>query len=392
MATDFPVDSVCSRCLGRSYAKVGSGFSNIVRGRIVEFVFHILGLDLPDIVEEGSCKICSGSLSDLDRYTLAIAGRVSGYEFSNFLVGSTFDREVLSVEGSFQEVMGGLGESIKKEFNRECGKSLSETLKKEVEFLNPDLTIIVDLRYDSIALQTSSVYISGTYRKTRRDLPQTRWIHGDHPGDSVEEIVGIPLQEMTASENFFLHGAGREDVDVRMLGNGRQFVIEAYHPVKRAVDLDRFRETVNGSGRGVEISNLSFCDVSLIRKIKADTNDKTYRARVEFDSSPGEEKVRSAIEIMAGKIIYQRTPLRVASRRSDLIRERRIISIELEDFHGNLATLIVTAQSGTYIKEMLNGDNGRTEPSLSSLCEMPVRVLELDVIMIHRGENTDKNV
>ncbi len=383
---------VCARCLGRAFAKVGTGFSNTVRGNIVIFLYGILERPLPRIVEEINCDLCNGMISDISRYVQGIQSKLSGYEFGNFLVGSTFDEKTLEDENAFQEHFGNIGESIRKEFNRECGKELSIALGKEAEFGKPEITINVDFRYDSIRIQSSSLCISGFYRKFRRDLPQTRWIHMDRPGDSIEEIIGEPLREMTGSENFFLHGAGREDVDVRMLGNGRRFVIEAYRPMKRKIDLAGFTETVNSAGKGVEIFDTSFCNCSLIQEIKAEENFKSYEARVEFESHVSRETVLSAIMELSGKVIYQRTPLRVSSRRSDLVRERLVRSMELRDFDGDHATMRVTAQSGTYIKEMLHGDKGRTVPSLSSLCNSGVKVLELDVIQIHRGEHDDKDV
>lgn len=42
-------------------------------------------------------------------------------------------------------------------------------------------------------------------------------------------------------------------------------------------------------------------------------------------------------------------------------------------------------QAGTYIKEFVHGDDGRTNPSLGSLlgCSGPAEILELDVLEIH---------
>ena len=42
------------------------------------------------------------------------------------------------------------------------------------------------------------------------------------------------------------------------------------------------------------------------------------------------------------------------------------------------------SQSGTYIKELINGDNGRTVPSMSSIYGKELRVKNLDVIKIMR--------
>ena len=43
------------------------------------------------------------------------------------------------------------------------------------------------------------------------------------------------------------------------------------------------------------------------------------------------------------------------------------------------------AQAGTYIKEFVHSDEGRTAPSLGTLlgCTVPAQILELDVLEIH---------
>ena len=43
---------------------------------------------------------------------------------------------------------------------------------------------------------------------------------------SVEECIGEILLPYFHGKSYKFHTAGREDVDVRMLGNGRPFVLE----------------------------------------------------------------------------------------------------------------------------------------------------------------------
>ena len=45
----------------------------------------------------------------------------------------------------------------------------------------------------------------------------------------------------------------------------------------------------------------------------------------------------------------------------------------------------MTAEAGTYIKEWVHGDGGRTRPSLSERLGVACEVLELDVLDIHDG-------
>jgi len=75
----------------------------------------------------------------------------------------------------------------------------------------------------------------------------------------------------------------------------------------------------------------------------------------------------------------------VAHRRANKIRERKIYNCELESVEGSIARLTIETQSGTYIKELVSGDSGRTTPNISEMIGIPCKVKELDVIEI-KGE------
>jgi len=71
-------------------------------------------------------------------------------------------------------------------------------------------------------------------------------------------------------------------------------------------------------------------------------------------------------------------PSRSAS--ADLVRERDVLAVdgELEDEHT--ATVDVRGEGGLYIKELVSGDEGRTEPSLAGLLGVAATVTALDVV------------
>ena len=94
------------------------------------------------------------------------------------------------------------------------------------------------------------------------------------------------------------------------------------------------------------------------------------------------------IEKLKGVNLAQRTPERVAHRRADLVRRRKVIetrdaSVET-DASGNLAVeFTLRCESGTYVKETVHGDDGRTQPSIASLIKAKCTVEWLDVGDIH---------
>jgi len=47
---------------------------------------------------------------------------------------------------------------------------------------------------------------------------------------SVEELICVPINKVVLAAEWRFSASGREDVDVRMLGSGRPFVIELINP------------------------------------------------------------------------------------------------------------------------------------------------------------------
>ena len=76
--------------------------------------------------------------------------------------------------------------------------------------------------------------------------------------------------------------------------------------------------------------------------------------------------------------VEQRTPIRVLHRRSNLIRKRHILTLRATQLDDHFSRLNMSADAGTYIKEFVHGDLGRTVPSVSSLLGCKTDILELD--------------
>jgi tRNA pseudouridine synthase 10 len=369
---------LCTRCTGRIFANIGTGLTNYERGTKLEFAYKAFygPLDVPD-----TCRICKGIFNEFNKYYNMSMDAIGNREYSTILVGSKFDPEIMLEEEIIQNKYNNNGESIKKEFNREFGKYFSSLTGKEFS-KDPDILIEINTIYDTVELTIKPLYIYGTYTKKRRDIPQTRWINGT--GDTLESIIGEILLKITGGKNYKFHGAGREDIDVMMLGNGREFVMQIDDPAIRNISLEHFMEEVNNSGNNVYINGLKFTDKKTIKQIKEAAYDKTYLATVESMDALDEKRFKDAVSKFKNYTISQRTPERVMGNRSDLLRKKEIKYINIEDIHNKEAKIKIRAQSGTYIKELINGDNGRTVPSLSSIYGSELKVKCLDVLKIER--------
>lgn len=202
---------------------------------------------------------------------------------------------------------------------------------------------------------------------------------------SVEELIARPLMEMSEGRDHRFHGMGREDIDARMLGNGRPFVVEILSPRSRTPDLRAATERIHAESAGrVEVVDLKPCPAAEVRRVKEEAHDKSYR--VVIRGQVPEEKIIDALHLLSGQVLAQRTPVRVAHRRADLTRHRTIRKMEMVEKGEGTLTLEIRAQAGTYVKEFVTGDGGRTVPSLSAALGVPLEVVSLDVMQIHDEE------
>ncbi len=378
---------ICDNCLGRQFAKISSGLTNEKRGEIVRSV-------LEAELKEGKCWLCNGLFENFEAWVLKALETLKGYEFDSFLVGTKVSGMLLENEELLWEIAGAAyAEPLKAELNREVGKRIEHETGKIADFDRPDLVVILNLVTEAVELQINSVFIYGRYRKFKRGIPQTKWLCRECRGkgcercdftgkmyaESVEELIGGSILEEFGGVDTVLHGSGREDIDARMLGSGRPFVMEIKEPRLRELDLKWLENKVNDENKDkVEVLELQYVKREAVAKIKNAKVDKTYRAVVSLKTGVLEEDLRSALDNLIGAVIEQRTPLRVVHRRADLVRKRKVYDARLISFEVPIVEF--KCDGGLYIKELISGDNGRTIPSLSELLGTEAEVKELDVV------------
>ncbi len=385
---------LCNHCLGRLFASVSSGLSNEQRGELVRS--SLPPAPPPSRIED--CTVCRGLFAEVDKFVELAAGASEGYEFSSILVGTKVDPEMTEAEEQLWADLGATEtEAIKAELNREIGKRLEKRLERTVDFTNPEMVFLVDTRFDTVTVTVAPLFAYGRYRKFSREIPQTRWPcrecrgkgcpHCDGRGRmyelSVQDLTGPVVMRHADGEEDFFHGMGREDIDARMLGNGRPFVVEVRRPRRRRLDYEAIEREINEGAKGlVEVTGLRPSDRAEMRAIKGAASPKTYRVRVRFQAPVDHGKLNEVVGALAEKPISQFTPNRVSHRRANLERVRTIRRLEVESASGPEVVFVVEADSGTYIKELMHGDEGRTQPSVAALVGLPCEVLELDVIGI----------
>jgi len=249
-----------------------------------------------------------------------------------------------------------------------------------------------------ISLQVNPLYISGYYTKLVRGIPQSKWFCSNCYGkgcekcnwtgkmyaESVEELIEKPLLDLASAPKAYFHASGREDIDARMLGKGRPFVMEAAKPQKRFLDLKNLENAINVYAKGkVQVSNLRFADKSIVRKLKSSEGaKKEYHVFVEFENEISIKDLRTLEKKLTNVLIKQKTPIRVLHRRADLTREKYIYRVNVKKLASKKAEMKILCQGGLYVKELVAGDEGRTTPSVSEILKNRAKPTKLDVLKV----------
>ena len=227
------------------------------------------------------------------------------------------------------------------------------------------------------------LFLKGNYNKFSREIGQSPWeINGERVCVSSveEEIKGIIIKKYEA-EDLKFNAGGREDRDVRMLGKGRPFMLEIINPKKNMeAKLKQIEDEINNNSKFIKIHNLETCNKEYTENIKkAETNKtKIYSCFVWTKKELNEDDINKLNNIKNLEVI-QKTPLRVLHRRSLMDRKKLIYELKAEKINNHFMILDVISSAGTYIKEFVHSDLMRTEPSIKSLLNCDVDILQLDV-------------
>jgi len=422
---------LCDYCLGRQFALLGYGLDDQKRGETLKLLLTMqshqeallgkkTGISLlktlavngsvttaaeilkrmkKRVGEKKNCYLCEGRFDLLKDLVKSSVRKLRRYQYNTFLVGMELPTEIEEREDEFKaEFDIKHGESMRNEFSRDIGKRIAEITKKQAEYKKPDIVVYVNPFTKQIKLQPNPLYIAGRYRKLVRGIPQSKWFcskcrgegcpqcnwTGKMYSESIEEIIASPTLETTQGEDASFHAAGREDIDARMLGLGRPFILEVKRPRKRFVDLKALAETINEEAKGkLEVLNLHLADRDTVRRLKKrEMAEKVYRVVIKFDRSVSDDELELLEKKFTDTVISQQTPLRVLHRRADRTREKHIYKAKIKRLAPDSAEMRIRCQGGLYIKELVTGDEGRTKPCVTEIVNAGAEPLELDVLSI----------
>jgi tRNA pseudouridine synthase 10 len=429
---------LCDHCLGRQFALLGHGIENNDRGKALKLSLTMQASALnqsknaegpknlkilatngfsreaadtlrqleectPKESQTKTCFLCENRLQIIDSLVQKSLKEITNYEYTTFLVGVELPVAVEEREDEFKATFAiSYSESMRHEFGRLLGKKIEAQTGKTVDYRKPEVVLIINPFTEDVKIQVNPLFVAGRYRKLVRDIPQSKWFCSSCRGkgcekcgwtgkfypESVEELVSTPLLKAAEGEKTAFHASGREDIDARMLGSGRPFVVEISKPKKRFLDLRKLGETINDTATGkVEVSNLHFTSKDVVRRLKkGESAQKEYRVLMEFENDVSEEDLLVLEERLTSALVKQQTPLRVMHRRADLTREKYIYEVKVKKVSPKKAEMEIRCQGGLYVKELVSGDDGRTKPNISGLLENRAKPIKLDVLNVIMDE------
>ena len=86
-----------------------------------------------------------------------------------------------------------------------------------------------------------------------------------------------------------------------------------------------------------------------------------YNAIVKCGEAYDADKLEKLLELNE---IHQQTPIRVLRRRTDMIRIKHVIDLSYEIIDDLTFSMQIKTEGGLYIKELISGDDGRSQPNV----------------------------
>lgn len=340
---------------------------------------------------KNDCFACHGIISHLDDIKDQVKNTIGRYNFHDIQI----------------EVLTNLiknDDKLIRKYRCQTSCTLKNYLKGQIQIsfkrINEGPTLYIKINSASdiqMELKWPPLYVIGRYYKRSRRVSNTPFMRGQHAISSVEkELIGAIATDIRCTERKFL-SAGREDMDVRMIGTGRPFSITFLNPLPN-------ENYPNPPQSNEEFAQSFSCFLPKDGQIQCDNNvsasnlritcthpdisprhEKCYRCIVSCSRNVSEENLAN-LDKVDNLIINQRTPSRVAHRRILATRQKTVISMSYKQICPRFFILNLKTSKGTYIKEFVNSDFGRTKPSLGDILdpENPVecQLLQLDVVLV----------
>ncbi|MGC8974977.1 MAG: tRNA pseudouridine(54/55) synthase Pus10, partial [Thermoprotei archaeon] len=155
------------------------------------------------------------------------------------------------------------------------------------------------------------------------------------------------------------------------------------NPRKRELKLEEVNKVLRDEWVKIRVTSVS--SSKELEELKKARKPKIYRVVAYVPEGLEEGELKKIEEGLGNSVVYQRTPKRILKRKKDVLRKRTIHTLIARMLSKYLVELVIMCESGLYVKEVVTGDEGRTNPSVTALLGKESLPVFLDVLEYVRG-------
>ncbi len=319
---------------------------------------RLLGKKLKQNISTSSkkCYICKDLFDNLEPYMQLMLESSSNYGFSSFVVGAIVKPSIIDRDDYLRSKYRLRGiDSVKTDITRELSKQYSRKTKKNLEFLDPEVTFTVNFKEKTCQLRSKQISLQGRYNKTKRGFSQkqkscencsgkgcrTCNFHGLTDYESVEGMISKFLFNKFGGTIAKFTWIGGEDKSSLVFGSGRPFFVRIQNPIRRRVKLPKT----------MKIDSVIINNCKIISNVPK--KPLTFRSIIEMKIITENEIQSSSLKKLKKRL---ESPI-VLYENSGKRSEKKIFNARYKKNSKNKFTLMINAEGGLPIKRFVIGDN-----------------------------------
>jgi tRNA pseudouridine synthase 10 len=330
-----------------------------------------------EVVETNECFVCEGLMNNVSEIVKAAARKVRSYQFGTFTAGVSLPEGVQEREDELRSDLRLKGnETIKTQVAKLIAARVSTELRKRIDRLRPDLTLLINLGTGEVTASSKSVFFYGRYTKPR-GTSQKREICPDCGGagcsrcgrsgferkPSVENLIRSRLFSFSGSDKMTFTWLGSEDRESRVFLPGRPFIAEVKNPMKRT-----FPKKFTARYRGGQVS-VSAGKILPAKPVRL----PTFKFRTEILAT-------AATKVPAEALLGLHSAFKMREVRFERPHDKPALKIVYRaDAMMRGRTLVIRAEldGGLPVKRFVSGE--LVSPSVSEVLKTEVRCRRFDI-------------
>ena len=409
---------VCDCCLGRCFAD-RTGLTAAERGWALRVV-QSLALEEPcKRVDPAECWVCGGAADiNFERWTDRVTDALSNVTFETFQIGTRPPEGIADNDRTLRK-RAGLPVDAGLTFNAVLNAAIGQRFARRTDAARnsdrPDVVAVLDLVEGNVKVRINPVYLYGRYRKLEPGIVQrvrrcpdcdgTGAIEADNETRrctrcdgsgrlrSVEESVAWTVSDLMDASDVVFQTAGRESVDMLMLGTGRPFVLEVKEPRHRIVDPRELSAEVRKRTSGtVEVRDLAFAKPDVVGFVAQHSFRQRFELTLGFAEPVEESTYQDATTSLDGTTIHRHLrieDLDKGQRPHEVVRTLQGVVGTWRD--NGTATLEFGVEAGIDPTMVATGNDGQTEPSLAQYLGTTVEVAQVAIVSVEGRDAAFEN-